>query len=54
MSYDVEAIRGKVSLLSVLEKDGFEARRKGGRWFCRCPFHEEKSASFSVNEKTGL
>jgi hypothetical protein len=54
MSYDVEAIRERVTLLNLLATDGIEVKKKGARWFARCPFHEEKSASFSITERTGL
>jgi hypothetical protein len=54
VSYDTDAIRDKISMLDLLAKDGVHVVRKGGRWFACCPFHEEKSASFCVTERTGL
>lgn len=47
----VEKIRRDVSLLELCRADGMEFRREGGDWFARCPFHDEKSGSFKVNEQ---
>jgi hypothetical protein len=54
MSYDLEAIREKVSMLELLAADGIAVQRKGARWFCACPFHAEKTASMVITERTGL
>jgi len=54
MSYDTEAIRERVSMLDLLEKDGVQLTKKGGRYFAPCPFHDEKTASFTVTPRTGL
>ena len=31
-----------------------EGRRRGDRWFARCPAHEERTASLSIRELNGV
>ncbi len=52
--YDLEAIRQGVTMMDLLARDGVEVKRKGTRWICCCPFHNESTASFSITERTGL
>ncbi len=48
---DIERIRSTVSIVDVIS--GYVALRKVGRnWNGLCPFHAEKSPSFSVREET--
>jgi hypothetical protein len=51
MTYDIQAIKDRLSVSDVMRRDGHEPRRMGAGWFVRCPFHEEKSASCKVEEK---
>jgi len=49
---DIERIRTTVSIVDVVQ--GYVAlRRVGQNWMGLCPFHAEKSSSFSVREQTG-
>src|SRR4051794_5243915 len=49
---DIERIRSTVSIVDVIQ--GYVALRKVGRnWAGLCPFHAEKSASFTVREEMG-
>ena len=49
---DIERIRSTVSIVDVVQ--GYVALRKVGRnWAGLCPFHAEKSASFTVREEMG-
>jgi DNA primase len=49
---DIERIRTSVSIVDVVQ--GYVALRKVGQnWMGLCPFHAEKSSSFSVREQTG-
>ena len=45
-------IKERVSLVDFLRGNGFELRKKGGRYWALCPFHDEKTPSFSVNDET--
>lgn len=47
-----EAIRNRLTMFDVCAKDGIEGRREGRAWRCRCPFHEEKSASFLIGGRS--
>ncbi len=49
---DIERIRSTVSVVEIIQ--GYVALRKVGRnWSGLCPFHAEKSPSFSVREEMG-
>ena len=37
-----------IDLLRVLQDEGVELKRAGTRYVCCCPFHVEKTPSFSV------
>jgi hypothetical protein len=43
-----DQIKTGVSLVNLLENDGHELRRAGNLWKCRCPFHDERTPSFTV------
>jgi hypothetical protein len=59
MSFDLDAIRAAVSLREVAEAGGvvWDMKRSNaarGDWWAPCPFHDERSASFHVDEAKGL
>lgn len=47
-----EAVRERLSMADVCVKDGLEGRREGSALRARCPFHEEKSASFLIGGRS--
>lgn len=50
---DVSRVRGAVDLVELIgERTALE--RRGRRWVGLCPFHAEKTPSFSVNAEEGL
>src|SRR5438552_12855217 len=49
----VEAVRAAADIVAVVE-DRTSLRKQGGRLVGRCPFHEERTPSFSVNPADGL
>lgn len=50
---DIERVRAQTSLLAVIS-DHVALRRSGTRWVGLCPFHNERSGSFSVNDELGF
>ncbi len=49
----VEAVKAAADLVAVVE-ERTSLRKQGARLVGRCPFHEERTPSFSVNPATGL
>ena len=50
----IERIKSSNELLSVVAERGIELRKKGRVSVARCPFHEEKTASFTITPSKGL
>jgi hypothetical protein len=51
--YDLDAIRSRVSLTDLYSEAGYVPRRAGSSWSGLCPFHEEKTGSFSMSVRGG-
>lgn len=47
--YDHQEIKRRVAFLDLLAHEGIAMRRSGPHWVGRCPFHEERSGSFTVH-----
>jgi DNA primase catalytic core len=50
----IEAIKAANDLAAVVAERGIEVRRKGRQLVASCPFHEERTASFTVSPVRGL
>jgi hypothetical protein len=50
----IERIKGASDLAAVMAERGIELRRRGRVLVARCPFHEEKTPSFTVTPAKGL
>ena len=51
---DIEAIKRTHDLREVIESYGVSLKKKGSNYVGLCPFHKEKTPSFTVNPKTNL
>lgn len=47
--YDRDRVRERVDFARVLELYGVKFKRRGDRGMALCPFHNEKTASFSID-----
>ena len=52
-SYKIEEIREKASIVSVVS-DFIDVKKKGSRFIGLCPFHKEKTPSFSLTPEKNL
>jgi len=50
----IERIKGANELSAVLAERGVELKKKGRVLVARCPFHDERTASFTVTPSRGL
>lgn len=50
---DIARVRAATNLIEVASEH-IQTRRVGRRWVGLCPFHAEKTASFSINAEEGL
>jgi len=54
MSYDIEQVRERTDLLALVSSRVNLKKQSGGRYQGLCPFHQEKSPSFSVSPEKGF
>ena len=50
----IQEIKDRVSILDVVRNAVGKIQRKGNNWWACCPFHQEKTPSFSVREDEGF
>lgn len=50
---DVNAVKAASDIVGIVSQY-LQLRREGARWKGLCPFHQEKSPSFSINAEDGL
>lgn len=53
MAYDLEALRDNNPLSEYIGAR-LNVKREGREWVASCPFHEEKTPSFKINDAKGL
>jgi DNA primase len=51
---DVRRVKEATDIVAVLSEAGVGLKRSGARWMGLCPFHAEKTPSFSVNAQLGV
>lgn len=51
---DVDGLKAAISLEDLIRSCGVDLKRQGSEWRALCPFHSEKTPSFTVTPKTQL
>ncbi len=50
----IERLKSEVSLVRLMESHGFELKKHGKDYVCRCPFHDDKTPSLVVTPSKNL
>ena len=50
----IERIKSDISLLRLVESQGYQPRKQGKDYALSCPFHDEKTPSLIISPKTNL
>jgi len=45
---EVDNLKAHVNLAELIRSSGLDLKKKGKNWLCRCPFHDDQTASLSV------
>lgn len=45
---EIEALKARIDLPALIESRGITLKKRGSQYLAHCPFHEEKTPSFSV------
>ncbi|MFS1524639.1 CHC2 zinc finger domain-containing protein [Microbulbifer sp. 2304DJ12-6] len=51
---ELERIKEEVSLLRLIESQGYQPQKRGKDYAIRCPFHDEKTPSLIISPKSNL
>ena len=51
---DIERLKSRIDLLALIQSRGVALKKRGGQYVACCPFHEEKTPSFTVTPAKGL
>ena len=51
---DIQSQKFKINIIDVIQSAGVQLDRHGKEYSARCPFHQEKTPSFFVDEKKQL
>ncbi|WP_211214971.1 CHC2 zinc finger domain-containing protein [Microbulbifer variabilis] len=51
---EIERIKSEISLLRLVESQGYQSERQGKDYVVSCPFHEEKTPSLIISPKSNL
>ncbi|MGG0848818.1 CHC2 zinc finger domain-containing protein [Peribacillus simplex] len=54
LNYIITEIKSKIDILTVVEESNLHLRKRGRNYMGLCPFHSEKTASFSVNPQKNI
>lgn len=54
MDAEAQALKAQLPILEFLAHQGVQARKQGKSWMARCPFHDDSTASMSIDPEKGL
>jgi DNA primase len=52
--YFIDDLKNRADLVRIIQPYAPDLKKKGANWMACCPFHQEKSPSFSVNPAKGF
>jgi DNA primase catalytic core len=52
--HEIERIKSTTSLVALLQRQGFDLKKHGKDYVCRCPFHDDKTPSLVVSPDKNL
>ncbi len=52
--YFIEDLKNRADLVRIIQPYAQDLKKKGANWMACCPFHQEKTPSFSVNPAKGF
>jgi len=47
--FEIQAAKNKINILKVVEQSGIQLSKHGQNYFGGCPFHDDKTPSFSIS-----
>ena len=50
----IPEIKEQVSIVAYIQKHGIKTKRSGNQYMARCPFHDDKTPSMTINDKDGM
>src|ERR1043166_3012310 len=52
--YFIDDLKNRADLVRIIQPYSADLKKKGANWMACCPFHQEKTPSFSVNPSKGF
>jgi DNA primase len=52
--YFIDDLKNRADLVRIVQPYAQDLKKKGANWMACCPFHQEKTPSFSVNPAKGF
>ncbi len=52
--YVIDDLKVRADLVRIIQPYAHDLKKKGASWMACCPFHQEKTPSFSVNPAKGF
>lgn len=50
----IQDLKRSIDLVQLIRSYGIEVRKQGAQYVCRCPFHEDETASLKITPERGL